>query len=48
MKNGNQNVETLIADLEMPVGMSVDGGNIGGWRCAAIKGAVKIVTELLK
>jgi hypothetical protein len=46
MKNGN--LEALISDLEMPVGLSCDGGNIGGWRCAAIKGAVKLVTELLK
>lgn len=46
MKNGN--LVALISDLEMPVGLSCDGGNIGGWRCAAIRGAVKLVTELLK
>ncbi|HGM7285653.1 hypothetical protein ACWWU7_15775 [Stenotrophomonas sp. SM006] len=42
----NANIEALIADLEMPVGLSCDGGNIGGWKCAAIKGAVKIITNL--
>ncbi len=46
MKNGN--LEDLISDLEIPVGLCSDGGNIGGWRCAAIKGAVKLVTELLR
>lgn len=42
----NANIEALITDLEMPVGLSCDGGNIGGWKCAAIKGAVKIITNL--
>lgn len=44
----NAKIEALIADLEMPVGMSCDGGNIGGWKCAAIRGAVKLITELMK
>lgn len=44
----NAELGTLIAELDMPVGLSCDGGNIGGWKCAAIRGAVKIFTELMK
>jgi len=46
--NNITQIDALIADLESPVGLCAEGGNIGGWRCAVIKGATDIIKELLK
>ncbi len=45
--NTNQIAPKLVA-LEESVGMCVNGGNIGGVPCAAIRAGAKIITELLK
>ena len=48
MKKDMHDLDSLISGLDQPVGLCADGGNVGGWRCAVIRGAVKLVTELLK
>lgn len=44
----SQNAAAKLAPLEEEVGFCVNGGNIGGVPCAAIRAAAKIITELLK